>query len=182
GTALVTQALVHLLDVADGLFLLTLARTAHVDRPELLQRHPRPIVVEPPAAPQDAGGALEVALLAHRLAQGWIEPFRMDDVVFCGGADVPLARAMTALAADGVPAEDRLAIAVARVLDRLDAIGVTVQASPLDEPARPCPRREARRQVPELFLREPADRRLEDEAVVRGQVRMAAHPRTDDVI
>ena len=48
-----------------------------------------------------------------------------------------LAGAVAALAAEGVPADDRLVIAIARVFDRLDAVDVTGQAGAADQPARP---------------------------------------------
>src|SRR5262249_15490760 len=154
----------------------------------LVERHPRPIVVEPPATPQDACGALEVALLADRLTQGRVQPFGIDDVVLRRRPDVPLPGAVAALAADDMAAEDRLAVTVEGVLHGLDAMGMTVQANRLDEPARPRPRGKARRQAPDppaavlgLLLREVADRRLEDEAVADGEVRMAPHPGPDDV-
>src|SRR4051812_9109658 len=98
-----------------------------------------------------------MTLLADRLAQRRLQALRADDVVLAGRPRVQLAGAVAALAADGVPADDRFVIAVARVFDRLDAVDVTVQAGAGDDPADARPRREARRQIPDRLVREPAD-------------------------
>src|SRR5262249_15075580 len=146
---------------------------------------------EAAAAAQDAELAVEVALLADGLAQGRLEAPRVDDGVVqlplpglaaLVPADVQLAGAVAALAADGVTTEDGLPVAVDGVLDRLGPVGVAEHAHGHDRAVEVgVVLAVAGRQVPGPPGGVPADRRLEEAAVLLDQVAVPARAGADDV-
>src|SRR5262249_29585440 len=140
-----------------------------------------------PPLTHDARLALQMALFAHRLAQRGSEELRIDDGVVdalgipAGVFLVQISGAVAALAADGVAAEDRLLVAIDGALHRLGLVAVTEQARRLYPAIEVLRRREARRQVTALALREPAHRRLKQIAVVVHQVGATARSGAEDV-
>jgi hypothetical protein len=184
--ALEAVALVHLLDLADGPRALPRLRGADEHRQEQPQRQAGAEVVLAAAAAQDAGGADQVTLLADGVAQRRLQAAGVDDgavpLLLLAAGDVQRPRAVAALAADGVPLEDRFRVAIQRALDVVGAVGVTEQAVGQDGPSRPQRLARARRQVPHLLLGIPADRRHEQVAVAVGQVRVAAGAGADHVL
>src|SRR5207249_10532142 len=74
-----TAALVHLLDLPDRPRVRVQLRQAREHRPDLVQRQPRAEVERIAAAPQHPLLALQVALLAHRVARQWVEFLRVND-------------------------------------------------------------------------------------------------------
>ena len=173
GTGLETAALIHLLDVADGPAARPKFGRADENGPELVQRQPRPVVERLPATPLLAPFTLEVALLADPLTQLGRQVAGIDNgVVEVSGrlgllapfTNVQLAGTVAALAANGEAAEEGRFVAIERIGDRLDPVGVTEQAARHDDPLARENRGEARRQVPGVCLREPAHRRLVEPA------------------
>src|SRR5262249_13854635 len=95
--------------------------------------------------------------------------------------DVQLAGAVAALAADGVPLEHRLPVAVCRVLHRLRLVAVAEQAARPNGPAKvQVPRRVAWGQVPAAGLRIPRDRRLEKVSIMIDEVGTSTTARAED--
>src|SRR6266849_6436584 len=91
-----------------------------------------------------------------------------------------LSRSMAALATDRITLEDRLAIAIAALLDRIDMIGMAEQTQRLDRPVELVDRRsQMRRQIPDLPFRVPTDGRLKKIAVAICQVGPPAYPGAD---
>src|SRR5262249_32220693 len=140
----------------------------------------------PPA--DDALLALEVALLADRLAQGVLQPGGVDDGVVAPrdllarlpAADVQLAGAVAALAADGVAVEDRLPVAVERVRDVVRVVAVAEQAAGRDGAAEVLVAHlVAGGQVPAAPLGVPGERRLEEVAVAGDRVTTRPRPGAD---
>src|SRR5262249_55923026 len=95
---------------------------------------------------------------------------------------VQLPGAVAALAADTVPVEHGLRVAVYRALDVVGPVGVTEKTVGQDGPAAEKGRNETGRQVPLLFLRVPADRRLEQVTVQVGDVGVTPLAGADGVV
>src|SRR5437660_9711995 len=117
-----------------------------------------------------------MALLADTLAQLGRQMLRVDD----GGVDagrggtrlrhMQRAGAMTALAADRVPVENRLVVAIDRAGHMVGAVRVTEQTLRTDGPARQLIGAEARREIPVVLLRIPAHRSLQQGAIAVAEV------------
>ena len=161
------------------------------DRHKQVQRQARTVVEHIPAPPSHPGDSLKVTLFANRVAQGGIEPAGVHNrrpvgvVLIAGlpGPHVQIAGTVAALAADGHALEDRRAVAINCVRDRLDRVGVAKQARRLGRPLeQPEVAAVSRRQVPALLLGVPGDRRLEQAAVTLAEVRERAGARADDVL
>jgi len=116
GAALEATAAVHLLDVVDGLPIATGCVGGDEDRPERIQGEPRAEIVQPSTLADNPGDALEVALLADRLAETPAQFAGVDYVEPIQAPDVPLSGPMTALAADGVAGKDRRFVAVLKTI------------------------------------------------------------------
>ena len=80
--------------------------------------------------------------------------------------DVQFTGTVTALAADRVAFEDRLAEAIYRVLHVIGAVAMADQAADADRPVEMVFAAKRWRQVPRAFLRIPTDRRLEEIAAL----------------
>ena len=177
----VAEALVHLLDVA-GVAVLRGQPRPDEHRLEPRQRQTGSVVLQVAAVPLDPLLAQQVALFADVVAQQRRQVARVDDARPGPGdvqrlADVQLAGAVAALAADRMPPEDRRLVAVLRPRHVRDPVGVAIQALGGDRPLEPVGLLGiARREAPVPLLRVPGDRRLEQEAAPRGQERLAALP------
>src|SRR5262249_7353132 len=154
------------------------ARRAVLDeeRPAGLQGQAGPEVVGVPAPAEHPRFAREVALLADRLAQLRREAARGDDVLARRGPDVPLPRAVAALAADRVAREHRPLVLVETIRPGRGPVGVAEQAVRRHRAPRRYPLDKAGGQIPGLLLAVPADGRLEQVAVPVGQVGAATAP------
>src|SRR5437870_10265194 len=72
--------------------------------------------------------------------------------------DMELSRSMAALATDRITLENRLAIAIAGLLDRIDMVGMAEQTQRLDGTIELVNgRSQVRRQIPDLPFRVPTD-------------------------
>ena len=97
-------------------------------------------------------------------------------------AGMQLARAVTALAANGMALEDRLAVPVDRELDRESAIGMTEETLGLDRPIEvQVALLISRRQVKPPLLAVPRNRRLKQSALMLDEVRYTARARSQRV-
>src|SRR5262245_27177394 len=182
-TSLEALAGVHLFDLTDRLVVVREVRRTHEDGQVVVQRQPGPVLVRLFAWPRDSAFALQVALLAHAFAQAGRQVLRVNDgtvdpVDHLTALDVQLAGAVAAFAADGVALEDRRLEAVVGVLHRLGPVGVAKEAGGGNGPLEVLmPSFVAGRQVPSLFLREPADGRLVQVAIGVDEEGVAARTR-----
>ena len=177
--ALKALALVHLLDMGDGLGVLAALPRSDQHRPELGQRQAGPIIEQAPARPKNARFALQMALFTHRVAQNGGQTGGVDDGVVHAAPHVQFARPMTALTADRAPLEHRRLETIGVFGIFADAVGVAEQTGGGRHTPRQGRRHEPRRQVPALLPREPADRRLQQVAVLFRQVGIALRAGAD---
>src|SRR5262249_2793873 len=141
-------------------------RNADVDREELAQWQPGPVVDRLPAWPRDPGLTLEVALLTNCLTRLGVEPGGVHNGVGGGGCvaagvcrRVQLARPVAALAANPVAREDRLDILADPAGHGVDLVRVAEQAIGGDGPLEMLVSiLVAGCQVPNALLRVPAHR------------------------
>src|SRR5262249_53407463 len=163
-------ARVHLLDLAHGFVVEDDPLLPHEHRAEPVQRQPRPIVERVTAITHNASRSLQMALLTNALSQRRRQVPRIDNRVIESGVarflpapgHVQLAGTVAALAADGRPRQNRLAVAIHRVIYRPCIVRMAEQALPVDRTLKMEVRLlVAGREVPSLTLRVPADRRLE---------------------
>jgi len=89
-------------------------------------------------------------------------------------ANVQPAGTVAAFAANGEAAEEGRFVAIARIRDRLNPVGVKEQAARHDDTVARENRGEARRQVLGVGLREPAHRRLVQLAALLDKVGLTA--------
>src|SRR5262249_40958813 len=82
GAFLIAHALMHLLNMIDGLKRLRIVLGGHENRPKPLQRQPGPEIIQMPAPRQQSRRSLEVTLLADCVAQCRFQATRVHDVVF----------------------------------------------------------------------------------------------------
>ncbi len=144
-------ALIHLLDVIDGLGVFAALRTLDQHGPEVVQRQTGTIIEQISSAAQDAGFPFEMALLADGVAELGRQASGIDNVPAIGGADVQLARPMTALAADGLALEHRRHEAVRLVGMLVETIGMAEQTGGRHQASRQDHWPKPRRQIPTLL-------------------------------
>jgi hypothetical protein len=148
----------------------------------------RTIIERTPAAPHDADFSLKMALLTDGFPQNRLQMAGIDDRGIPAGhlfaplmpADVQLARSVATLAADGISLENRRTIPVQGVGYLLDAVAVAEQASRGNEPGEVMVVRSVSgRQIPDMSLGIPRDRRLKEITVMVDQVRSTSRAGTD---
>src|SRR5258708_21878799 len=163
-------ALIHLLDLADGLVAPSRLGSAYKHRPERVQRHSGPKIIQAAAALYDSLLSYQMALFADGRSKRMLQVAGIDDggigrrggrVALLPAGDMQLPRTVAALAADGVTIKHRFPVAVHRAFHIVDAVGMAVKALRQHRPSRHAVLHEARGQVPFLFLGKPADGRLE---------------------
>jgi hypothetical protein len=141
-----TAAGVHLFDLTDGPEVIGHLGRKHKDGAKLEQGQTGAKVEDLLAAPDysTAELSLQMALLANRLAQGWVEAAGIDNRIVQAlknltaraPVHVQFPWAVAAFTTNGKPPREKgLGIAVHRVGDGLEVVGVAKQAFRLDRPA-----------------------------------------------
>ena len=173
---LITSALVHLFDVRYRRPLFAGPADIYEHRKEISQRQTRAEVVPFSALRQHAHPLRWHCSQTASERRG--RQFRgIDDVQLLHRLDVPPAWSVTAFAADHVAVKDRLLVAVFVSLLHSCPVGVAEQTIGLHGPACNSAGVKAGRQIPDLLLREPADRSLEEITLPQiGQVGVSPRP------